>query len=272
MIHSDRATGSAPNRGGAKPPPVHHGSAHGAPPHAHPPAKDTHGPGAHGKDAPENDPHGKKGPPPRSGPRPVIHDDLPEEEAVAKAPSWSLRLPALKPPSWRTVRRTALVILALAVIAATAYGTVRMIRHNMELARRGQIQTALVGALEAHTQKHHGEGRSFEEISFTDYLRHCVGATASSVDYVIGHHLEGAGGPALLAEAEGGCLREKVMEIQATPTAGDLPTAEEAKAMDVRIHTFLIFAREHGYQFPPDLMAYERRPDATNGRPKGETR
>ena len=201
----------------------------------------------------------------------MIHDDLPEEEAVAKAPSWSFRLPALKPPSWRTVRRAALLMLALATIMATVYGTIRMIRHNMDLARRGQIQTTLAGALAAHAQKHHGEGRSFEEISFTDYLRHCVGATAASVDYVLDHHLEDASGPALLSEAEGGCLREKVMEIQSTPTTGDLPTAEEAKAMDARIHTFLIFAREHRYQFPPDLMAYERRPDAT-GRPKGEPR
>lgn len=256
MIHSDRATSTAPPRGGAKPPPGHHPPVDGAKKGQHGPAshgKDAHGPGAHGKDAP-----GKKGgPPPHTGPRPMIKDDLPDEEAPAKAPGWSFKLPALAMPSAKTIRRAALILTALLLLTASVYGTIKMIRHNMELARLDRIETAIATALDAHARKHHGEGRSFEEISFTDYIRHCLGAAMTAPDYVTAHGLDAAAGPALLAEAEGACLRAKVMEILAMPKRGEVPDADELKAKEIRVRTFLVFAREHGYQFPPDLMAYE---------------
>lgn len=265
MIHSDRATSTAPPRGGAKPPPGRPPT-DGAKKGQHGPAshgKDGHGPGAHGKDAP-----GKKGgPPPQTGPRPMIKDDLPEEEAPAKAPGWSFKLPAAAMPSAKTLRRAALIAVAVLLLAAAAYGTMKMIRHNMELARLDRIETAIATALDDHARKHHGEGRSFEEISFTDYIRHCLGATVTAADYVTAHGLDAAAGPALLAEAEGGCLRAKVMEILSMPKRGEVPDADELKAKEIRVRTFLVFAREHGYQFPPDLMAYEHASSPAGSRP-----
>ncbi len=266
MMHTDRATSATPPRGGAKPP-SGHAPADGAKKGQHAPGHPApHGPGAHGKEAP-----GKKGgPPPHAGPRPVIKDDLPEEETPAKAPAWSFKPPAIGMPSGRTIRRALLILMVAALAAASVYGLVRMIRHNMELARQGRIETAIAAAIDAHTRKHHGEGRSFEEISFTDYVRHCLGATVNSAGYVIAHGLEAASGPALLAEAEGGCLRARVMEILSMPKTGDVPSADELKEKETRVRTFLVFAREHGYQFPSDLMAYEHPPEAASTRPADE--
>ena len=170
-------------------------------------------------------------------------------------------------PSAKIIRRVVLIALALLALGAAGYALLQMVRHNMEMARQDRIETAIASALDAHARKHHGEGRSFEEISFTDYVRHCLGATMTSADYVTAHGLDAAAGPALLAEAEGACLRAKVMEILAMPKKDEVPDADELKAKEARVRTFLVFAREHDYQFPADLMAYEHPSGLSGFRP-----
>ena len=246
MAHPGKATTTAPPHGGGKPPP------------GHPPAdgakKNQHGPAGQGKDA-----HDKKGgQPPHPAPRRPINDDEPEEAAPAPSTSWLEKL-----PSRQTVLRAAIAIVTLLVVATAVYGSVRMVRNYQDKARHARIDAAIAAALDAHARKHHGEGRTFEEIAVTDFVRRCIASTATAADYVTSHGLETATGTALLAEAEGSCLRSKVADILLMPKKEEVPEDEEMKWREAQIRSMLVFAREHGYQFPPDLMAYEH-PPATN--------
>ena len=267
MIHSDRASPAAPPRAGAKPPgrPPADGAKKG---HSTPPAhgKDPRGTDDHGHQAP----HGKDAP--GKGLRPIARPPIPDDapEAEAPPPARSFTLPQFKMPSRRTLLRAAIILAVLLIATGTTYGLVAMIRHNMELTRLGRIESAIAAALADHARKHHEEGRSFEEISFTDYIRRCLGTTVNSPAYVIAHGLEAATGPALLDEAEGNCLRAKVTEVLTAAKSGDVPSAEELKVMEARVRVFLVYAREHGYHFPADLMTYERPTGAAPLRRGGE--
>ena len=246
MTHSGKAAPTAPPHGGGKPPP------------AHPPAdgakKNQHGPAGQGKDA-----HDKKGAqPPHAPPRRPIKDDEPEEAPPAPSSPWLEKL-----PSWQTVRRAAIVIVTLLVAGAAVYGSLRMVRHYLDKVKQARIDAAIAAALDAHARKHHGEGRTFEEIAVTDFVRRCIASTATAPGYVTSHGLEDTTGPALLAEAEGSCLRSKVANILLMPKKEEVPEDEEMRWREAQIRSMLVFAREHGYQVPPDLMAYEH-PPATN--------
>ncbi|MEI6559397.1 MAG: hypothetical protein WCO00_13410 [Rhodospirillaceae bacterium] len=245
MLHSGRAASTTPSHGGAKPPPPRPAAAGTGKVHQTPAVR----PQAHGAAAT----HAAR--------RSPIIDDIPEESGAGKTASWSLRLPRLRlpaPPSLRTVRRTALVVVTLLIICAAVATSVQMISQHLEVARQARIDAAIAVALDAHTRRHHDEGRSYEEISFTDNIRHCLGATLAQPGYALGHRLEGDDGGALLGVAEAGCLRAKVRELMAMPRPDEVAGSEERPWREARIRAMLVFAREHGYRFPPDLMAYER--------------
>ena len=259
MVHNARGGTATPPRGGGKPP-----VADGAKKNLHGPAnaagKDSHGPDKGGKGG-----QGRPPPPPR-GARPLIADDLPEEPVAAVASPF-FSLPALHLPSARTLRRVLVIGLVAALTVGSIYGLVEMVRHNMELARQARLQAAIAGAIDTHARKHHGEGRTYEEISYTDYLRRCVGSAVTAPGYATAHDLAGTTGLALLADAEADCLRTRAMEMLSMPRPGDVPDADELKAKEDRVRAFLVFAREHGYRFPPDLMTYEHPAETAPRRP-----
>ena len=199
----------------------------------------------------------------------MIADDLPEEPAAAVASSF-FTLPTLHLPSARTLRRAAVIGLVTALTVGSVYGLVQMVRHNMELTRRAHLQAAIAEAIDAHARKHHGEGRTYEEISYTDYLRRCVGTAVTVPGYADAHGLTASTGLALLADAEADCLRTRAMEMLSMPRPGDVPDADELRAKEDRVRAFLVFARNHGYRFPPDLMTYEHPPDTAPRRPSDE--
>ncbi len=265
VTHTGKATPATPARAGVKPPPgrppadgakkgAPHSGPHAPAPHGAPP----HGPPPHGKP-----PHQAMIPPPRAGGRRPIDDDDAETPPVAKPAAWSLKMPSLN-----AVKRAAMVALTLLTTGAAAYGSVWEIRHYMDIARHTRVQAAIAVALEAHTHRHQGEGRSFEEISFTDYLRRCLGASLSSPDRALELRLDGVSGPDLLTETEGACLRSKIADILLMPKKGEISEAEEMSWKETQIRAFLVFASEHGYQFPPDLMTYEHSPEMAQLRPK----
>ncbi len=196
-------------------------------------------------------------PPPRPGARRPILDDEPEPPPPPPKPAfWSLKLPPA-----RVWRRVAVLTLMLVTTGTAAYATVWEIRHYLDAARHTRVTAAFATALEEHMHKHQGEAHSFEEISFTDYIRRCLGAALSSLDSSQESRLDGLSGPTLLAELEGGCLRSKVADILRLPNKNEISESEEMSWKESLIRTFLVFARDHGYPFPPDLMTYERPPN-----------